>query len=293
MNNNLYCILSYCDNPDKIGMLKNTIETIKKEGFDILVISPISLPVEITALANYFIYQADNPLLYWPEKAIKCWKLINIDGEFRELNRFLPDYGFTVYNQVKTVFNFTEQLEYTQYTFLNYDIILTHDLLNNFNYNLLVRVENEVDGLLFPSLMFFSLKKQTLTNICSKISKDSYIVNTLKENPEYYLSKLTEGEDYKILPEPVNDLADFKILEDDFIWNYNIHNSYFKLFYDSEYLVGYDLNNKLTFNIDGVDLQVQDNFIVDLPKINFGYYSSSTLIDMTVLLKPTTFSEII
>jgi len=55
MNNNLACILSHCDNNEKLIALENNIKTLKKCGFDILLASHIPLGEKITSSVNYFI----------------------------------------------------------------------------------------------------------------------------------------------------------------------------------------------------------------------------------------------
>jgi hypothetical protein len=288
MSSNLYCILSYCDSPEKVSILENTVKTIRKAGFDTLVISPIPLPSEVTALSNYFVYQKDNPVLEWPEKALKFCKTVYIGGTFKKMLSFLPDYGFTVFNQIKSISAFTDDLEYTQYTFINYDTVITSEMLNKFNYNLVSKVDNEVDGKLFPCLLFFSFTKQLLFELSSSINRQSYIECTTGGIPEDYLRHLLKDVDVKVWEDPIDDLADFKFSEDEDPWNFNTDNQCFKLFFDERYLIVYTLVNEIKINIDGEDILLQENFITDLPKQNFGFYhTTNNLVDLTNLLKST------
>ena len=66
-------ISTFCDNQEKLNLLKENITKIKSFDVDVMVISPLKLDDETIELSDYLIYTKENPVLNWPEKSYFQW----------------------------------------------------------------------------------------------------------------------------------------------------------------------------------------------------------------------------
>ena len=66
MNEKVALISSFCDSKEKLDVLKSNIKELKQLAFDVIVISPLTLPKEIVSICDYFFYTKDNLILEWP-----------------------------------------------------------------------------------------------------------------------------------------------------------------------------------------------------------------------------------
>lgn len=86
-------ISSYCDNEDKLNILKKNILILKKIGVDVMLLSPIPIDSDIISLCDFFIYTKENPILRWPVRAHTFWlNFINKSGDNLYLHRDIDDY---------------------------------------------------------------------------------------------------------------------------------------------------------------------------------------------------------
>lgn len=304
MNNNLACILSHCDNNEKLIALENNIKTLKECGFDVLLASHIPLCEKITSSVNYFIYDKSNPILQFPEKALVYWKSILIGDTFTSLDELLPDYGFTPYNQIKKIGAFCKELEYDNFTFINYDIKITPNMIEEFSNikgNIVSKVKWKKDHNEYsPNLLLFSFSKQDFYKISSSINRKDYIFHTNfpvsgeSPPPEAYLKYLLKDIEYNVYKEVVKDTLDFNFMKDTHLWDFNTENVYFSLFFDKSFIILYGLMGNIKFNIDGEDIMINKNTKLKKPMTSFSYYDSNNkLVNINHLLitdRPTAIS---
>lgn len=125
---NLAIIISHCDTPEKTNLLKKQIERLKNLNIDILLYSHLHLETSIQQEVTYYIYDKDNPILYWPERGCLVWFEVMNGKDSVRLERMSPDYGWTVFDQIKKAASFALPLKYDYYSFINYDVILTPEL---------------------------------------------------------------------------------------------------------------------------------------------------------------------
>jgi len=291
MSKNLFCILSHCDSDEKKLVLIDNINRIKNKGFDVLLVSHIPLSSDITSLVNYFVYDRSNPILRYPQKSLHMWWHTTFNNEEYELSTHLPDYGWTALNQIKKAGAFCESLEYSNYTFINYDIQLTDEILSNHNSNLLSQTKlNKKDskgGDLIFSTLFFNFSSIDLKKIWKSLIMEEYANGKLL--CENYFTDIINNKDidYKIYPLEVDDQLDFKIINDGEIWNFNTGNDYFRLFFDDEVIILYMLKGDIKFNINDTDIIKYNDFSVNRSQNkNIGYYDlDNKLVDIMPLLK--------
>tara|TARA_R100001377_G_C3194333_1_gene111953 strand:- start:1660 stop:2607 length:948 start_codon:yes stop_codon:yes gene_type:complete len=294
MKTNLFCITSHCDNNEKLELLKQNITTLKQNGFRVLVSSHIPLDEEILKSIDYFIYDESNPILHYPERALKFWKTVwvpemvnGLDGAFWELRSYIPDYGWTVLNQYSKMSAFCKTLDYTNLTIINYDVKLTPKMLGDSTSNIMSTVMWKDGNVRFPSLIYFTLNSNDFFRLTELFNKQDYIDN--KYDSETYLGVLLKDFKYEVFEDLVEDEVEFKEIEDEYIWNVNNINDEFELFYDYDYIIIYTIKNKVIFNIDGEDISLTKPKIVDIgSKIGF-YNSNNELININHLLSTKKF----
>lgn len=125
-------ISSFCDTDEKINILKTNIDTIKELGMDIMLNSPIPLPLKITSKCDYFFLTKENPVLKWPQKAVYVWNESEINGKHIIKNKCLPDYGWANIYQVKKLSEFALTYDYDRFYHIIYDLIIDDVVLDGF-----------------------------------------------------------------------------------------------------------------------------------------------------------------
>jgi hypothetical protein len=295
---NLIIILSYCPTLKKQKVLLNQINELKSNNFDILLHSHCSLPQSIIDKVDHFIYDSTNPVLHWPERGLmkEIWYIHN-DLKYT-LRSIWPDPSYTVFNQIIGSTNYALSLNYTHYSFINYDLQLTpliieslkspkHDFITS-----IVKFINEEQR--FPSLLLNILSKENLQKITPLISKFMYLdgvklVNS--SNPssiiykdfadaEYYWEHLISNFKYEVFESPLYDIIQH-INTTDFLKNqypfriFSSYNHYPDLDLKDQSKNGpiqlllyhnYD-NEEVTFYINDQKIKTSKSFhLIDLPK---------------------------
>tara|TARA_B110000093_G_C12865303_1_gene365182 strand:+ start:72 stop:1028 length:957 start_codon:yes stop_codon:yes gene_type:complete len=305
-NKNLVVILSHCDNKKKLKVLEDNIKKIKSNGFDILLTTHTPLPQDIQSQVEYLIYDKSNPILHWPQRGMTYWKCLPYGSQSLKLVNILPDYGWTAFNQLLTSSHLGLSLDYTHYTFINYDIILTPLLIEtlklpqDFVTSKVYAKENE-KGFRFPSFMFNILSKENLKKLLPLISKEQYINGSITtehhdfKDAETYLGHLISVFNYEVYPEVVKDQIIYIDFQD--ALNLNKDNDLFKLFYQSitdsktiHSILIYDIQGELKVNFNGEEILITEPVHlfedVHLNGINeFGYYLNGSYIDLICLFK--------
>ena len=115
-------ISSFCDNTEKLDLLKKNIQKIKSLGVDVMVISPLKLDDEMIDLCDFLIYTKENPVLNWPEKSYFQWWGGTMYGEDITMTTTCPDYGYAGLVQVKRMADFALSMDYDIFFPMIYDI---------------------------------------------------------------------------------------------------------------------------------------------------------------------------
>ncbi len=231
--NNLVIILSHCDTKEKINLLENNIKQVKEYGLDILLASHIPLSKSIQSSVDYIVYDKSNPLLVWPERGMCHWKSLWWDDARYRLDTIFPDTGWTALNQIKLSSSLGLSLDYDYYTFINYDTVLTDNLMDvaktpqNYldgnddlgvyltriiNYNDWEGEKKIVRKSAFPGMLFNMYSKEKLQSMIPLISRGKYLtgigcvnsndfnfddgvtVNSMKNSTQH--TRFTDAEQY-------------------------------------------------------------------------------------------------
>jgi|VirMetMinimDraft_7_1064189.scaffolds.fasta_scaffold06899_2 hypothetical protein len=306
-NKNLVIILCYCDTQRKLDLLSNMILSLK-DKYDILVSTHSPLPIEIQNNIDYLVYDKSNPILKYPERGMVFWKSVNIEctpcGEKPpiKISHMMNDYGWTVFNLKKNAIAFCQNLDYSHYSFINYDIEITQGVLNMINnpkdFICSDFKDPTTNASLFPSLLFNILSKENANKINNLISKQEYT----SSNPttgqsftdaEAYWGHLISNFNYvKVETEIVGMLN----TGNPDVLNYNKSNDQYKLFFSENKVFIYDNfeEKQIKIRVNGEDITLNDKqFTVYFSKIeDLGYYHNNELINLTSKLESDIYNRI-
>ena len=285
MNKNLIIILSHCNTKEKLKILEEMV----------------------VSMVDYLVYDKSNPMLFYPERGMIHWQHERVKGKNYKLNALWPDFGWTVLNQIKNSSNLGLSLDYTHYTFINYDTVLTPALIEaakNPISLLTTRVEimnkgNTKRVINFPSLLFNVISKEILEKITPLISKESYIKGRGNTTPEYgegsqyFRENMTGEEETKMtvygsaehfwygLIDNFTFSIHQDILKDKIVYipegeeegvesfNFNIHNKNFHLHIDNNTgdILIFNLTNPTNFKINDNEINISENYLIDVGEL--------------------------
>lgn len=179
MSNKIALISTYCDSEEKLNLLYENILTIKSLDVDVLIFTPFKLEDKFYQVADYIIYDKENPILDWPEKSYFNWWGGTVDGKIDfSFTTTYPDYGYAGLVQVKKMANYALGMDNYQHFFpMIYDI--------NVNDHVKEVFQNPRKNSFFPSkrddliwdigLHLISLDREHLTRFKNMITKESYL----------------------------------------------------------------------------------------------------------------------
>jgi hypothetical protein len=173
-------ISTFCDTEIKLDTLKQNITKIKKIGVDVMVISPLHLPKDITDLCDYYFETKDNPLLKWPIRAYTHWyKHNHPEGRILEMHRGLADYGWAALYQFKILSKIALALDYDMFYHMIYDLdiddVVKRDILNNENKVYPRRNPKNYNDVWETNLTFVCLNRDLMENIEKDITLNEYL----------------------------------------------------------------------------------------------------------------------
>mgnify|MGYP000913789300 CR=1 FL=1 len=133
--NKIVLISSYCDTEEKINILNKNIDTIKSLGLDIMLNSPIILPLELITKCDYFFLTKDNPVFTWPERALYTWRKLLYNNKTITLTRCFSDYSWAGLYQVKKLSEIALTFDYDIFYHIIYDLKIDDVVIDGFNSN--------------------------------------------------------------------------------------------------------------------------------------------------------------
>lgn len=202
MNKKLILIQSHCNTEEKKNYLLSNINKLKNYDVDILLFSHIPLPIEIISKVDYFVYDKSNPVLFDERRHHYWWA-----NNFIKLETTVPDYSWTVFNQIIKGYSLIEKINYEYIYIFCYDLIIdkTVDffLKNPTSCSFKHLKPEDVDdkGNFLPvqfntALVFSVLKNEEMKIFVNSISKKEYIERTDLIAEEYFEFKLKENNIY-------------------------------------------------------------------------------------------------
>jgi hypothetical protein len=260
----LALISSFCDDENKINVLVSNIKKLKEMNFDVLLLSPIHLDINVTRYCDYYFFTKDNPVYNWPFRGWNFWRTFYLDGKYIKISKTVSDYGWASLNQIKQLNAIALNLDYDYYYHLIYDLKIDENVIKYF-------LEPK-ERLVFPSkrgetiwntglhLMIFNKNYLALFN--SHIREESY--NSIEEEQSVFdwLLKVVKIIPLRVAETPVED--EIYLYEKEDIFNYSTEKS-FKFFIDKNdktlepiKILFYDIKEELKL------LVPQENIIIDI-----------------------------
>lgn len=289
---NLVVILSHCNSEPKLGALRNLISRLKEDDLDVMVMTHISLPKDIQDSVEYMVYDKSNPILKWPEYGVACWITASL-LESITLHNIREEHGWTVFNQIRLAGNVGKGLDYTHFTFVNYDTKITEHMVETIkNPSDFISGETPLANGVVPSLLFQILSKENLEKFISFFSRKNYITHDL--HAEGYFQGLRENFNYQVYP--------YDIESYNFVWTSNrdqngkIHmfdfgvlSDNFKIFVgkNKNNLVVYEVNQETKFKINGINVLISKTEVLNISNEikSIGFYKEGEYIDLFPLYK--------
>lgn len=168
-------ISTHCDTEEKIEILQSNINLLKSIGVDSFVISTFKIDVE----CDFYFQTKENPILYWPERAINAWRTLILDEKHIKLVTSLSDYGWASLYQIKKVMELASTYDYDIFYFLIYDLKIDEKIIEDISTNkinlIYPRKDYDTDKIYPSSLHFAIFDKKKLNIMSSLITKDSYL----------------------------------------------------------------------------------------------------------------------
>ena len=188
-NKTCIAITSYCNNLEKKEILINNINILKKLNLKILLHSNrMHLEKEYESV-NYYLFDDLYLSSLWKPFDTNSYHWCNYYDYILKTESFNP--GYPVFNQIKIIMNYLKVLGYTNLILLNYDIVISNEILNDINNFLNGDVDeivyyNDNRTLIQPLFFIISIDKYI-----SKFTNDEEYLNII--HYESYLTKIFKG----------------------------------------------------------------------------------------------------
>lgn len=213
-NKVLVVILSHADTEDKIEILIESINSIKKQNYDILISSHINIPDYINDMVDYFIYDKENELINDDISQIFIWmKAVGYEHHYPIKNY----HAYAVLELIKNASFFAESKGYENVHFINYDYVINDENILLEHNKLLV--DNDIisyDWTNYGGLNskyitsgFFSVRNKNFLNLIKNIkTKEDYHKHSRPIFEEFLYDYVINNSDMKVYHLPVSILFD-------------------------------------------------------------------------------------
>lgn len=277
--NRIVLISSYCNTQEKLDVLENCLDTIKKElGYDTMVTSPISIPSKYIEKASYYFQTKDNPTLNWPEKAIHIWRefpLKDLQGNIIKgvMTSAMPDQGLANAIQVKKLSQIALTFDYDHFYHILYDLKLNDVALKTLRDNKPCAINAarrlKTDSHWRASLHCSSFDRKNLEILEKVIGRQSYV----KGRPPMY-----HGNIYPYIEEWISTIADilgFELIPDE------VDDLIFEQDTDKYHYFGVSISDD--FRLFIIKDITMDGVLQDLQKCFFFIYEAKKSVKFTLI----------
>lgn len=133
MSKEVVIILSHADTIDKLEVLSQCINEVKRQGYDVILSSHIQVPDIYYDLADFVIYDKDNPIIYYSEfphaAHVMVWSTIE---QYSQVYAFEFNHSYAVLKLIKNGIGVAHVNGYDKAHFVNYDYVIHNvEILKN------------------------------------------------------------------------------------------------------------------------------------------------------------------
>ena len=183
-------ISTFCDTEEKQKVLMGNIIKVKELGTDVMVISPIEIPLEIVKICDFYIFIKENPILPMNMRTQLVWEYPKSSHNIRHTLIF-KDYGWASLYQLKRLLEFSNNLDYDIFYLMIYDLKIDSEIESIFinnesNYFFPNQRNNPEEDFFSVGGVFGIFDKGNCRRIFSSINLDDYLRHNCAE--EYYRS---------------------------------------------------------------------------------------------------------
>ena len=173
-------ISTFCDTQIKLDTLKQNIIKVKEIGLDIMVISPLHIPKDITDLCDYYFQTKDNPLLEWPVRCYTHWyKHIHSSEKILYIHRGLKDYSWAALYQFKKLSQLALSFDYDMFYHMIYDLVIDEVVEKEMGENNSIihprRNPKNLNDIWETNLTFMPLDRELMVKIEKEIKLKEYL----------------------------------------------------------------------------------------------------------------------
>ena len=192
----LIVVTAHCPTEKQEESLNNCIDSIRKFGYDILLLSHSHIPTHIQKKCNYYFYDYNNDVS--DDYNLIGHQSFNL-GDKTIQSRFFNKsfYGFAIYRMFSVASQIATNFGYDNIHHIEYDCELLDGNLINENSELLNEYDSviytdtgDMDGFLFGS--FKSFKVKSLPDKFKNYDRD-FIESEMKQLPKTYLEYFTKN----------------------------------------------------------------------------------------------------
>tara|TARA_Y100000310_G_scaffold251987_1_gene258630 strand:- start:1043 stop:2752 length:1710 start_codon:yes stop_codon:yes gene_type:complete len=127
----VFLITSFCDNEEKIQLLKETLQYLKPLNLPLCVHDPVGVEENlIKAGADYLVVDPSNPIPPLTQRSIYATRSLPCNDDI-VINSHSPDIGSAAVHQLQSGLIYLSSLGYDVVHVINYDVFIDHNFFSN------------------------------------------------------------------------------------------------------------------------------------------------------------------
>lgn len=174
--NDVVIIVSHADTNEKVDVLKQCIDVVKDQGYDVILTSHIPVPDHIMDSIDFLVYDKKNPVIDTGENSTTFW--LAFDG-YSQQYKFRINYSYSILRLIKNAISLSNINGFEISHIINYDYIILDKLLLNNHCDILKEKDvifyqqDGIDGTICPGV--YSFKNDKVIELFKDInSSDKY-----------------------------------------------------------------------------------------------------------------------
>ena len=193
-------ISTFCNTPEKVEVLRNTLIQLKELGVDSAMLTSLEIPFDVISLATYCFTTKENPRIKWPEYARISKKSFFENGTSFTLVTGLADYGFAHAWQYKKLSQIALTYDYEIFYLVNYDLNFDERVIDALRSNEIVCsiwAHTRGDFSANATLNFACFNRENILRFGEIVTREQYVSHLAQthDSTEHWFEKLYLGID--------------------------------------------------------------------------------------------------